>query len=140
MSIVETLKNKIFGGDKIAASVVAGNAAMREPRKVETVQSVKNLTDEEKKSFAAIVHKLRVTEKSSELQKRNTYTFVVHPEATKQQVKTAVERLYDIRVLGVRMVNIPKKRRMRGRMEGWKHGYRKAMVRVTEGQMIETSG
>ncbi len=56
-----------------------------------------------------------ISEKSLALaEKRNQYTFEVHPWATKPQIKEAVERLFDVRVEAVRIVKLKgKQRRMR---------------------------
>jgi large subunit ribosomal protein L23 len=97
----------------------------------------KDLSEEERTKLLAIVPNSRVTEKTSMLQGDRTYTFNVHSEATKAMVKHAVERLYHVKITDVHVVNIPRKSRMRGRLAGWKKGYRKMMVRIAEGQNIE---
>jgi large subunit ribosomal protein L23 len=78
-----------------------------------------------------------VTEKASSLVEKNQYTFRVTPEANKVEVKKAIEEIYGVDVVDVRMTSIPAKKRQRGRIEGWTKGYKKAIVRVKEGQKIE---
>ena len=79
----------------------------------------------------------RVTEKTSQLNKKNKYVFEVDRRANKPGVRRAVETRYGVGVLSVNMVNIPGKERKRGRQIGWKPGYKKAVVKLKEGQTIE---
>jgi len=78
-----------------------------------------------------------VSEKATDLTKRDWYTFRVFPEANKVEIKKAIEELYGVEVVAVRIVNIPKKKRRLGRIEGWRKGYKKAVVRLKAGQKIE---
>jgi len=79
----------------------------------------------------------RVTEKATDLAKINQYTFKVWERANKPQIRKAAEDLYGVDVVSVKIVNIPKKKRRLGKIEGWKKGYKKAVVKVKEGQKIE---
>ena len=79
-----------------------------------------------------------VTEKATDLEKSNKYVFKIFKKSNKVQVKKAVEDLYRVDVLDVKIVNIPrKKRRVRRKTEGYKKGYKKAIVKIAEGQKIE---
>lgn len=78
-----------------------------------------------------------ITEKATELTKKNYYVFKVFPQANKTEVKKAIENLYNVDVLDVKIIKIPKKRRRLGRVSGWRKGYKKAIVRIKEGQKIE---
>ena len=79
-----------------------------------------------------------VTEKSSAAyQTRREYAFEVHPEANKHQIQRAVEELFGVKVLGVRTMRMPRKKRRVGRHEGRKPEWKKAIVRLAEGQTIE---
>jgi large subunit ribosomal protein L23 len=78
-----------------------------------------------------------VTEKASDLVKKNQYVFKVWPGANKVEVKKAIEGLFRVEVLGVRIINIPRKKRRLGRVSGFRKPYKKAIVRVKEGQKIE---
>ena len=66
-----------------------------------------------------VILKPVVTEKSMELMGEKKYTFLVHPEATKSQVKEAVEKMFDgAKVKSVNTMNYDgKKRRVRGTMQ-----------------------
>jgi len=79
----------------------------------------------------------QVTEKATDLLQKNQYVFKVYPRANKAEVKKAIEDAYGVDVESVRMINIPGKKRRLGRIEGWRSGTKKAIVRVKEGQKIE---
>ena len=80
------------------------------------------------------------TEKTADSEEKNrTYAFMVSGRANKIMVKAAVERNYGVAVSAVRMLNTPEKARVRGRIIGWKQGFKKAMVTVKKGQKIEIS-
>lgn len=78
-----------------------------------------------------------VTEKAADLAEISQYVFRVRSGANKPMVKRAVEDLYGVEVVSVHITNVPPKKRMRGRIEGWRKGYKKAIVRIKEGQKIE---
>ena len=78
-----------------------------------------------------------ITEKTTDLEKKNQYVFKVFPKANKTEIKKAIEDLYKVEVLGVKIINVLKKRRRLGRISGWKKGYKKAIVKIKEGQKIE---
>ena len=81
-----------------------------------------------------VILKPVVTEKSMELMGEKKYTFLVHPEATKSQVKEAVEKMFDgAKVKSVNTMNYDgKKRRVRGTMQFGKTAKsKKAVVQLT---------
>lgn len=84
-----------------------------------------------------ILKKPHITEKATDLTGKNQYVFEVFPRAGKSEIKKAVESLYGVEVTGVGIVNIPRKRKRVGRTMGFKGGYKKAIVRIKEGQKIE---
>jgi large subunit ribosomal protein L23 len=79
-----------------------------------------------------------VTEKSSlAMQNHNQYTFRVRRDATKTDVKKAVQLMFDVEVRAVNIVNEPgKTRRFAGR-SGRTQDSKKAYVRLAEGQAID---
>jgi large subunit ribosomal protein L23 len=85
-----------------------------------------------------------VTEKSSyQSGKLNQYSFVVADDATRTQVKDAIETLYDVNVLRVNIINTTPKRgrRLRSRrLLVRKPAYKKAIVTLAEGQTLEIFG
>jgi large subunit ribosomal protein L23 len=84
-----------------------------------------------------ILKSLHVTEKATDLAKANQYVFKVFAEAGKPEIKKAVEDIYGVDVVSVKIINILAKKRRLGRIEGWRKGYKKAIIRIKEGQKIE---
>ena len=79
-----------------------------------------------------------VTEKSSALYGAlKEYTFEAPPDATKPQIRAAIESLFDVRVASVRTLQQPAKRRTRGKSEGRRRRWKKVYVRLEEGDSIE---
>jgi large subunit ribosomal protein L23 len=79
-----------------------------------------------------------VTEKSSlAMQNHNQYTFRVRRDATKTDVRKAVELMFDVKVAGVQVVNEPGKKRRFGRIAGSTQDWKKAYVSLNEGQTID---
>ena len=82
-----------------------------------------------------------VSEKSYDLiEHQNTYSFEVDPRANKNQIRQAVEQLFDVRVVRVNTMNRQGKRKR----QGWKVGRRKntkrALVTLAEGNSIDLFG
>jgi large subunit ribosomal protein L23 len=79
-----------------------------------------------------------VTEKTSlAMQNHNQYTFKVRREATKTDIKKAVEMMFEVKVAGVQVVNEPGKTRRFGRTIGRTQDWKKAYVSLVAGQTID---
>jgi len=79
-----------------------------------------------------------VTEKTSlAMQNHNQYTFRVRRDATKTDIKKAVELMFEVKVAGVQVVNEPGKTRRFGRHAGRTQDWKKAYVSLAEGQSID---
>ncbi len=78
-----------------------------------------------------------ITEKATSLSKLNQYLFKVPARANKIEIRKAVADIYNVDVLGVNIVNVPDRERRLGRTKGVKRGYKKAIVKIKEGQKIE---
>jgi large subunit ribosomal protein L23 len=79
-----------------------------------------------------------VTEKTSlAMQNHNQYTFRVRREATKTDIKKAVELMFDVKVAGVQVVNESGKQRRFGKIAGRTQDWKKAYVSLTAGQTID---
>jgi len=78
-----------------------------------------------------------ITEKSTDLSKKNKYVFRVYSESNKKEIKKIISVLYNVDVLSVRIINIPKKSRRLGKTSGWRQGYKKAIITIKKGQKIE---
>lgn len=80
-----------------------------------------------------IIQKPVITEKSMAAMEEKKYTFLVHPDATKTQVKEAVEKLFEgTKVAKVNTMNQEGKTRRRGRTFGKTAKKKKAIVQLTE--------
>ena len=78
-----------------------------------------------------------VSEKSYGLLDENKYTFVVAPDANKTQIKIAVEKIFDVKVVGVNTLNRSGKRRRTRTGWGKRADTKRAVVSVAEGQSID---
>lgn len=78
-----------------------------------------------------------ITEKATDLMERNQYVFKVFPRANKIEVKKAIKDNYGVDVVSIKIINIPQKKMKLGKIQGIKAGYKKAIVRIKEGQKIE---
>ncbi len=79
-----------------------------------------------------------VTEKTSlAMQNHNQYTFRVRRDASKTDIRKAVELMFDVKVAGVQVVNEPGKQRRFGRIAGRTQDWKKAYVSLTPGQTID---
>jgi len=77
-----------------------------------------------------------VSEKSFVLAETGRYTFRVHPDAHKTQIRQAIERLFDVKVLEVRTSTVKSKPKRRGYTSGRSRSWKKAVVQVGEGDSI----
>lgn len=71
------------------------------------------------------------------MEKSNTYVFRVDNGATKTDIRSAVESIWDVKVEAVRTLSIPSKVKRYGRVQGRTNPWKKAVVRLAEGQAIE---
>lgn len=78
-----------------------------------------------------------VTEKTNAAMERGTYTFRVHPEATKADVHHAIEEIFKVRVVRVNTMNVPGKPRRLGLHAGRTRSWKKAAVKLAPGQKIQ---
>jgi large subunit ribosomal protein L23 len=78
-----------------------------------------------------------VSEKSYSLITDRKYTFRVHEDAHKTQIRQAVEELFDVEVQSVNVVKVQSKPKRRGFTRGRRPGWKKAIVQLKEGNEIE---
>jgi large subunit ribosomal protein L23 len=85
-----------------------------------------------------IIQRPVVTERSTiEREVHNIVTFAVHASANKIQIKRAVEALFDVKVLEVRTSRVRGKLKRRGRFVGRRPSWKKARVKLRQGDNIE---
>ena len=77
-----------------------------------------------------------VSEKSYVLATADRYTFRVHADAHKTQIKQAVEELFEVTVLDVATMSVKGKPKRRGHTAGTRRSWKKAIVQLGEGQTI----
>ncbi|MBI4217133.1 MAG: 50S ribosomal protein L23 [Chloroflexi bacterium] len=78
-----------------------------------------------------------ISEKGTALQALNKYLFEVSTDATKPQIKAAVEKAFKVKVLAVNVMTVPGKRRAIGRRPAFTSSWKKAVVTLQAGQKLE---
>jgi len=90
---------------------------------------------------AQIVLRPVISEKSMDETRRDKYTFAVHDDANKLQIKNAVQTLFKVRVLEVNVLTTkPKEKsrnRRKSRVQGYTSPWKKAIVTIAKGDKIE---
>jgi len=86
-----------------------------------------------------IIRTARITEKSTSLTElSNQYVFEVDPKATKQEIRNAVSSIFKKDVVSLNTMNVGgKKKRLRTAQFGRKRNWKKAIVRLKEGETID---
>ena len=85
-----------------------------------------------------VIRRPLVTEKSNiGREEQNLVTFAVDPRANKHDIRRAVEQLFQVKVVAVRTMRMPRKTRRVGRNMGRKPAWKKAIVKLASGQAIE---
>jgi large subunit ribosomal protein L23 len=84
-----------------------------------------------------IIRRALITEKSTIAKDENKYIFEVDQRANKIEVAKAVEKLFKVKVLDVRIMNVIGKKKRVGRIMGEKRSWKKAVVTLASGSRIE---
>ena len=84
-----------------------------------------------------ILKKPYVSEKATEKVKEDKYIFQVADKANKSEIKSSIEELYRVNVMGVNTIKVNRKRKRLGKFQGWKKGFKKAVVQIKKGQKID---
>ena len=88
--------------------------------------------------LATVLVAPHITEKTAlAMQNANQYAFKVRRDADKTEIKQAVELMFDVKVAGVQVVNEPGKDRRFGGRLGRTQDWKKAYVRLADGQAID---
>ena len=94
-----------------------------------------------KERLLTVLIQPHVSEKAANVtEKANQYVFRVLSDASKEEVKNAVELMFEVKVEGVNLLNKPGKSRRFKNVEGRRNGYKKAYVRLEAGQSIDFTG
>nr|AUG32574.1 50S ribosomal protein L23 [Paulinella longichromatophora] len=88
--------------------------------------------------LADVIRRPLITEKANRALEQNQYTFEVDHRATKPDIKAAIEKLFNVRVVAVNTMNPPRRTKRRaGRLPGKCAQIKKAMVRLDENNAIQ---
>jgi len=77
-----------------------------------------------------------ITDKATRLLENNQYSFMVDRYSDKITIKVAIEYLFNVKVIKVNTCRLPRKKKRIGKYIGWKPQYKKAIVRLAEGDVI----
>ena len=77
-----------------------------------------------------------VTEKTSDMMKDNKYTFQVAMGANKTEIRQAIEAIFNVKVVNVNTIRVLGKTKRMGKYEGKRYDYKKAIVKLAEGNTI----
>ncbi len=125
-----SLINKLFKRKRTPEKKPAGKAAKP--------ASVRKAAPKKKTAFdASVLIAPQFTEKAGLGEKSGRYVFKVGPKDDKIAVAKAVSGVYGVKVSGVNIVNVPKKRRRVLGKSGFKTGYKKAIVKLAKGETME---
>lgn len=89
---------------------------------------------------ASVIKSPVITEKAHLLSQSGSYSFFVDTQASKDVIRQAIEKLYDVHVVSVRTVTLQPTRRFFGRTPGYTKKSKKAFVRVRQGESIDIFG
>ena len=90
-----------------------------------------NITD------ANIIKYPLITDKATRLLENNQYSFIVDRNADKITIKNTIEFLFDVKVIKVNSCRLPRKKKRVGKYLGWKPQYKKAIVSLAKGDVID---
>lgn len=77
-----------------------------------------------------------ITDKATRLLENNQYSFVVDLYSNKTTIKAAIEYLFNVKVIKINVSRLPRKQKRVGKYIGWKPQYKKAIVSLAEGDVI----
>ena len=84
-----------------------------------------------------VLHRPLITEKNTVLQSQGKYAFEVSKEASKQQIKEAVEKAFNVKVTAVNTISVPGKARRIGKRLVQTSPWKKALVTLKPGDKIQ---
>lgn len=76
------------------------------------------------------------TDKATRLLENNQYSFIVDRYSDKITIKTAIEHLFNVKIIKINTCRLPRKKKRVGKYIGWKPQYKKAIVTLSEGNVI----
>ena len=94
------------------------------------------VTKYQERDLADLILKPIITEKGTIQMELGKYVFDVLPKATKPDIKAAIESLFDVTVVKVNTLTLPRKKRRVGKFMGYKAQYKRAIVTLKDGDNI----
>jgi len=88
------------------------------------------------RSKAQIIKYPIITDKATRILENNQYSFVVDRSSDKLTIKASIEYLFDVKVVKINTCRLPRKKKRVGKYIGWKPQYKKAIVTLSEGDII----
>lgn len=88
------------------------------------------------RSSAQIIKYPIITDKATRLLENNQYSFIVDRYSDKTSIKLAIESLFEVKVIKINTCRLPRKQKRVGKYIGWKPQYKKAIVTLSEGDVI----
>jgi len=88
------------------------------------------------RSNAQVIKYPIITDKATRLLEKNQYSFIVDRGSNKLAIKAAIEYLFNVKVIKVNTCHLPRKKKRVGKYIGWKPQYKKAIVSLAEGDVI----
>jgi len=147
MAILDFLKNKQDGPKGTSKSKKSSKKAVKKvsvaknevaQSEVKSIPAPKRDVQKNNVKFSyEVVKQPHISEKATYLAENDQYTFEVLPNYNKHEIKNAVEGIYGVDVLSVNIIKIPAKKRRLGKTQGFRKAYKKAVVKIKEGQKIE---
>jgi large subunit ribosomal protein L23 len=138
MALLDFLKKKEEAEKaKKPEKVLSVKKSEKKSEEIKKDTAIKPKTGKVKEFSYEAVKQPHISEKGSYLAEKDQYIFKVSPGYNKKEVQNAVEGIYGVDVLSVNIVKIPAKKRRLGRTEGFRKAYKKAIVKIKNGQKIE---
>jgi large subunit ribosomal protein L23 len=94
------------------------------------------VTKRDARALSDLIRRPIITEKATVGLEQNKYTFEVDPKATKLEIRTAIEELFEVKVTKVNTHQPPQKARRVGRFMGHRPHYKRAVVTLAPGDSI----
>ena len=83
-----------------------------------------------------IIKKPILTDKTTKLIEKNQYCFAVNPSSKKETIKSAIENIFQVKILRINSLNSPHKKKKIGRSEGYKPRYKKVIITLSKDSKI----
>ena len=95
------------------------------------------MTNSSTSTNANIIKYPLITDKATRLLENNQYSFIVDRNSDKITIKNTIEYLFDVKVTKVNSCRLPRKKKRVGKYIGWKPQYKKAIVTLAKGDVID---